>query len=87
MGGGPKEQLRRFQAREKIAWKLYKITEEDYRNRERWDDYVIAVNEMVDRTSTDIAPWNLVSANDKRWARLEVLETVCKGIKRALKTR
>jgi polyphosphate:AMP phosphotransferase len=81
----PEEQLRRFKAREKTPFKKHKITDEDYRNRERWDDYVAAVNEMVARTSTEIAPWTLVPANDKRYARIQVLETVNKGLKRAMK--
>jgi len=83
----PDEQLRRFQEREKTAYKKYKITDEDYRNRDKWDDYVIAVNEMVGRTSTEEAPWTLVAANDKKSARIQVLETVCNGLKRALRKR
>jgi polyphosphate kinase 2 (PPK2 family) len=82
----PAVQLRRFKEREKTPYKKYKITAEDYRNREKWDDYVVAVNEMVARTSTDTAPWKLVAANDKRWARVEVLKTICQGLKRALKS-
>jgi polyphosphate:AMP phosphotransferase len=74
------EQFRRFREREGTPYKKYKITEEDYRNRESWDDYVSAVNEMVQRTSTDVAPWTLVPANDKRFARVEVLRTVCDGM-------
>ena len=81
----PEEQLRRFKAREQTAYKKYKITEEDYRNREKWDDYVAAVNEMVARTSTGRAPWHLVAANDKRSARIQVLKTVCNGLKGGLK--
>jgi polyphosphate kinase 2 (PPK2 family) len=73
----PDEQMRRFQAREQTPYKKYKITEDDYRNRSRWDDYVGAVGEMVERTGTTLAPWHLVPANDKRWARVQVLETVC----------
>lgn len=81
----PDEQLQRFQAREKTPYKKYKITEEDYRNREKWDDYTTAVNDMVAATSTEIAPWRLVPANDKRWARIEVLKTVGSNLKRGLK--
>lgn len=81
----PETQLRRFREREKTPYKKYKISQEDYRNREKWDEYVTAVNEMVARTSTEMAPWKLVSANDKRWARVEVLKTICQGLKRALK--
>jgi len=80
----PEEQLARFQAREDTAYKRHKITEEDYRNRERWDDYVQAVDEMVIRTSTQNAPWHLVSGNDKRNARLEVIGHVVDCLERAL---
>ncbi|MBI3799005.1 MAG: polyphosphate:AMP phosphotransferase [Deltaproteobacteria bacterium] len=82
----PATQLRRFKEREKTPYKKYKLTAEDYRNREKWDDYVVAVNEMVARTSTDMAPWKLVAANDKRGARVEVLQTICQGLKQALKS-
>lgn len=78
------EQLARFRAREKTAFKKYKITDEDYRNRERWDDYMRAVDEMVARTSTKQAPWHVVPANDKRVARLEVLKQVNKALERVL---
>ncbi len=71
------EQLARFKAREDTPYKRYKITEEDWRNRERWNDYRLAVNEMVFRTDTEYAPWELIPANDKRYARIEVLRRVC----------
>ena len=71
------EQTRRFRERERTPYKKYKITNEDYRNRERWDAYRSAVNDMVQRTSTQFAPWTLVPANDKRFARVEVLRTIC----------
>ncbi len=71
------EQLARFKAREQISYKKHKITEDDYRNREKWDDYKIAVNEMIARTSTRAAPWLMVEANDKRYARIKILKTVC----------
>ncbi len=80
----PDEQLARFKAREQTPYKKYKITDEDYRNRDKWDDYVIAVGEMVARTSTDQAPWVVVPANDKRWARIAVLEEVCGGLESLL---
>ena len=76
----PDEQLRRFQSREKMSYKKYKITDEDYRNRKRWPEYTRAVNEMVARTHTEESPWHLVSANDKRWARVYVLRTVCRAL-------
>ncbi len=80
----PEEQLRRFRERENTPFKQYKITEEDWRNRERWDAYVEAVNEMVERTSTEYAPWTLVEANDKSWARIKVLSTICQAMKKRL---
>ena len=78
------EQLRRFKAREQTGYKHYKITDEDYRNRDRWPDYLAAANDMVARTSTDLARWHLLPANDKGVARVQVLETVCAGLKRLL---
>jgi polyphosphate:AMP phosphotransferase len=78
------EQLRRFKERELITYKQYKITDEDYRNRERWDDYQLAVNEMVTRTSTQKAPWILVEGNDKKYARIKILKTFCDKLERFL---
>ncbi|WP_405120958.1 polyphosphate:AMP phosphotransferase [Pseudomonas leptonychotis] len=69
-------QLERFKAREQIPFKRFKITEEDWRNRDKWPLYRDAVGDMVDRTSTQIAPWTLVEANDKRFARIKVLRTI-----------
>ena len=79
------EQLRRFKEREKIGFKRFKITEEDWRNRNRWDDYERAVCDMVDRTSTGNAPWTLVEANDKSFARIKILKTLCQRIEDAIK--
>ncbi len=70
------EQLRRFKDRSGTSYKLWKITDDDWRNRKRWEDYTVAVNEMVERTSTKIAPWTLVEGNDKNFARLKVLRTL-----------
>lgn len=78
------EQLKRFKEREKIEFKRFKITDEDWRNREKWDDYHQAVCDMVDRTSTGEAPWTLVEANDKNFARVKVLRTICERIEAAL---
>jgi len=72
-----REQLRRFQERETVAWKRHKIGPEDWRNREKWDRYEEAVSDMIARTSTAQAPWTLVAANDKRWARVQVVESLC----------
>ncbi|MBI3893197.1 MAG: polyphosphate:AMP phosphotransferase [Candidatus Wallbacteria bacterium] len=81
---GKDEQLRRFEERKKIAYKRYKITDEDWRNRKKWDAYEIAVNEMIERTSTDIAPWTLVEGNDKLFARVKCVKTVCDAIEAKL---
>ncbi|RMF19663.1 MAG: polyphosphate:AMP phosphotransferase [Gammaproteobacteria bacterium] len=80
----PDEQLRRFKAREETPYKRYKITDEDWRNREKWPEYELAVNEMVERTSTEFAPWHLIPANDKPFARVKVVETVVKALEKAL---
>jgi len=78
------EQLRRFKEREATPVKQHKITEEDWRNREKWDAYNLAVCDMIDRTSTELAPWKLVPANDKYFARLTVLRTLAEAIESAL---
>jgi polyphosphate kinase 2 (PPK2 family) len=70
------EQLRRFQQRAGDPQKIYKITDEDWRNREKWDLYDEAVDEMLARTSTDIAPWTVIESNDKWYARVKALRTV-----------
>ena len=72
----PEEQLRRFEAREAQPTKRYKLTPDDWRNRDKWPAYEEAVNEMIDRTSSRHAPWTLVEADDKRLARLKVLERI-----------
>jgi polyphosphate:AMP phosphotransferase len=78
------EQLRRFKEREQIPYKQHKITDEDWRNREKWEDYTKAVNEMVTRTSTHFAPWTLVAGDDKRFARVQVIKTVCERLEAEL---
>jgi polyphosphate kinase 2 (PPK2 family) len=78
------EQLRRFKEREKIEFKRFKITEEDWRNREKWDAYQEAICDMVDRTSTGTAPWTLIEANDKGYARVKVLRTICERVEAEL---
>ena len=78
------EQERRFKEREQISYKKHKITEEDYRNRKMWDLYEDAVDDMVTRTSTEYAPWSLVEANDKRFARIKVLQTYCDALEKKL---
>jgi len=78
------EQLARFRAREKTPFKRFKITPDDWRNREKWNTYERAVCDMVDRTSTELAPWHLVESNDKRWARVKILQATCKAIEKAM---
>lgn len=78
------EQLRRFKERESVAFKQFKITDEDWRNRKKWSAYSEAVCDMVARTSTSHAPWTLVEANDKKYARVKVLRTVHDALERAL---
>jgi polyphosphate:AMP phosphotransferase len=78
------EQLRRFRERERTAFKRFKITPDDWRNRRRWGDYERAVCDMVDRTSTELAPWTLVEAEDKRHARVKVVKTVADRMEKAL---
>jgi polyphosphate:AMP phosphotransferase len=79
------EQLRRFRAREESPFKHHKITQEDYRNRDKWVLYEQAVNDMIERTSTEYAPWVLVEANDKRYARIKILQVLCDRLEAALK--
>ncbi|MFZ0706823.1 MAG: hypothetical protein WAM71_14550, partial [Candidatus Korobacteraceae bacterium] len=67
------EQLRRFEERKAIGYKAWKLTDEDWRNREKWGAYEEAVEEMLVKTSTVTAPWTLVEGNDKYWARAKVL--------------
>ncbi|RLQ22858.1 polyphosphate:AMP phosphotransferase [Seongchinamella sediminis] len=78
------EQLTRFRAREQAAHKRHKITAEDWRNREKWPEYEAAVNEMIARTHTPHAPWTLVPGNNKHYARINILETLCEAMERAL---
>ena len=81
---GKDEQLRRFEDRAATNFKRFKITDDDWRNRDRWDAYEQAVNDMVERTSTEHAPWTLVATNDKRVARIQTLETLHAALSRAL---
>lgn len=79
------EQERRFRERQENPEKQWKITDEDWRNREKWDQYEDSVNEMLLRTSTDYAPWVVVEGNDKYYARIKVLSTVVNAIEERLK--
>jgi AMP-polyphosphate phosphotransferase len=78
------EQLRRFEARKKTPFKQFKITPDDWRNRKKWGAYEQSVADMVDRTSTEIAPWTLVEAEDKRFGRIKVLRTLVESLSAAL---
>ncbi|MDR3238878.1 MAG: polyphosphate:AMP phosphotransferase [Clostridiales bacterium] len=79
------EQLARFESRQKDPFKQYKITDEDWRNREKWDQYVSAVDEMLFRTNTSYAPWTIVESNCKKYARIKTLEIVVSELERQLK--
>jgi polyphosphate:AMP phosphotransferase len=79
------EQLRRFKEREKTRFKRFKITAEDWRNRDKWDDYQLAAADMIERTSTPHAPWTLIEANDKLFARAKVVDTVVGAIEASLR--
>ena len=79
------EQYKRFKEREQNPGKEWKITDEDWRNREKWPAYEAAVNEMLVRTSTDHAPWTIVEGNNKYYARLKVLKTVIDMFEKRLK--
>ena len=70
------EQLARFKARQADPAKQWKITDEDWRNREKWDQYEVAVNDMIRYTSTDFAPWHIIAGNDKYYARIQALQII-----------
>ncbi len=80
----PGEQLRRFEERQRTGYKKYKITDEDWRNREKWEAYEAVASEMIERTSSFQAPWILVAAEDKLHARISVLRTICRRLKAAV---
>lgn len=80
----PEEQLRRFKERETLEHKRWKLTDEDWRNREKWPQYERAVSEMIEKTSTPYAPWTIIEGNCKYWARIKALETLCAALKSKL---
>ena len=80
------EQLRRFRARERTPYKRHKINAEDWRNRRKWEAYEVAVGDMLALTDSPHAPWHLVPANNKRYARLEIIRHTCRRIAAALET-
>ncbi|MFR7765221.1 MAG: hypothetical protein ACLU05_07405, partial [Anaerococcus obesiensis] len=79
------EQLRRFKDRQREPDKQYKITDEDWRNRDKWDDYIEAMNEMLERTNASYAPWIIVEGNSKKYARIKVMEEYIKAANAHLK--
>jgi AMP-polyphosphate phosphotransferase len=83
----PEEQLRRFESRRDDPYRAWKLTDEDWRNRGRREAYEAAVEEMLERTDTEVAPWHVVAADDKRWARVAVIRTVCEAIEAGLAAR
>lgn len=80
----PEEQLRRFEERQNVRYKAWKLTDEDWRNRDKWPQYEQAADEMLLRTSTPAAPWTLVESEDKRFARVKVLRTVVRRLEEEL---
>jgi polyphosphate kinase 2 (PPK2 family) len=78
------EQLRRFEARKDTPYKAWKLTDEDWRNRQKWDAYEAAVEDMLLRTSTISAPWTIVEGNDKLWARIKTLRTLVEVLSKEL---
>jgi polyphosphate kinase 2 (PPK2 family) len=83
----PEEQLRRFEKRQADPYKAWKLTKEDWRNREKRPEYEAAVEEMLERTDRPEAPWHVVAAEDKHWARVDVVRTVCRDVEQALTER
>ncbi|MGY1825159.1 MULTISPECIES: polyphosphate kinase 2 family protein [unclassified Blastococcus] len=83
----PEEQLHRFESRRANPYKAWKLTDEDWRNREKRGEYEAAVEEMLERTDTPEAPWHVIPADDKRWARVAVVRTVCEAVEAALHAR
>ena len=80
----PEEQLRRFESRRDDPYRAWKLTDEDWRNREKRPAYEAAVEDMLERTDHPAGPWHVVAAEDKRWARVDVVRTVCEAIEAAL---
>ena len=78
------EQLRSFRSREIDPFRSYKLTDEDWRNRAKWDEYKLAVEDMLQHTSTPYAPWTAVEGNNKQWARVKVLKTIVEAVEKQL---
>ena len=78
------EQRKRFEARSQDPLKSWKLTDEDWRNRKKRKQYTAAIEDMLERTDTEAAPWHLIEGDSKRWARVKVVETVCERIEAVL---
>ena len=78
------EQLRRFEAREQTPHKRWKLCDEDWRNRDKWDDYALAAHEMIQQTSVQRSPWILVENENKHYGRIKVIRTLCDALERAV---
>lgn len=76
----PEEQLQRFEDRKQVSYKAWKLTDEDWRNRDKWNQYEAAVDEMVRRTSTPYAPWNVVASEDKRFGRIRAIREIVRRL-------
>jgi polyphosphate kinase 2 (PPK2 family) len=83
----PEEQLRRFEKRRDDPYKTWKLTDEDWRNREKRSEYEAAVEDMLERTDHPAGPWHVVAGDDKRWARVDVVRTVCEAMEDGLAER
>jgi len=83
----PEEQLRRFESRRDDPYRAWKLTDEDWRNREKRPAYEDAVEDMLERTDHPSGPWHVVAGDDKQWARVTVVRTVCEAIEAALAER
>lgn len=80
----PEEQLKRFREREADPFKQWKICDDDWRNREKWDKYLEAAEEMFEKTNTSLCPWDIIAAENKHYARVETAKTVVKALEKAL---
>ena len=81
------EQLKRFKQREKEEYKRWKITPDDWRNREKWNLYLDAADEMLKKTSTSWSPWTIVESNDKYYTRIKIMNTVIDRVENELRAR
>jgi polyphosphate kinase 2 (PPK2 family) len=80
----PEEQLRRFESRRDDPLRRWKLNDEDWRNRKKWDQYIEAAEDMFERTDHELAPWDVVSGENKKWARVTILETLNRRIEEGI---